>query len=403
MDWIGKGKKSHQLKSSAAMKAQELELSSQIYLENIIERIPYFIFWKNTASVYLGCNQRFATLVGKSSPKEVIGKTDFDLNWGAGEPEFFIQGDQEVMQGSPRVNIEEVLIRPDGSQIVMLVNKLPLRDHHGHCIGILGTSTDITEIKNTQEKLKKAEGRLDGMLLLSASIAHELRTPLTSIRAGVKGLVDLLPRLFDAYRQAKKYGLEVKPISEKVLNISQGSLERIDNSAKKAHQTIDMILMSISADENNLKRNDLCSIKQCIEAGITEYSFQPGKAGLVHLQGIEDFHFYGSEMLIKHIIFNLLRNALYFIEKVGKGEIFIETSQEGNFNKLHFKDTGQGIPPEILPKIFDRFFTEGTHQGTGVGLSFCKMVMVSLGGKIECYSQLGEYTEFVLYFPGIAS
>lgn len=308
------------------MKNLESESNSQIYLENIIERIPYFIFWKNTASIYLGCNQRFATLVGKHSPKEVIGKTDFDLNWGKGEPELFIEGDQEVMQGNPRVNIEEVLIRPDGSRIVMLVNKLPLRDHHGHCIGILGTSTDITEIKDTQEKLRKAEGRLDGMLLLSASIAHELRTPLTSIRAGVKGLVGLLPRLFDAYRQAKKHGLEIKPISEKVLNISRDSLERIDNSAKKAHQTIDMILMSISADENNLKRNDFCSIQQCINVGIAEYSFQPGKAAQVHLKEIQDFNFYGSEMLIKHLIFNLLRNALYFIEKVGKGEIFIWTS-----------------------------------------------------------------------------
>lgn len=402
MDWIGKNKKrkkTDKLKSMAIMKNLESESNSQIYLENIIERIPYFIFWKNTASVYLGCNQRFATLVGKHSPKEVIGKTDFDLNWGKGEPELFIEGDQEVMQGNPRVNIEEVLIRPDGSRIVMLVNKLPLRDQHGHCIGILGTSTDITEIKDTQEKLRKAEGRLDGMLLLSASIAHELRTPLTSIRAGVKGLAGLLPRLFDAYRQAKKHGLEIKPISEKVLNISQDSLERIDNSAKKAHQTIDMILMSISADENNLKRNDFCSIQQCINAGIAEYSFQPGKAAQVHLKEIQDFNFYGSEMLIKHLIFNLLRNALYFIEKVGKGEIFIWTSLGRDFNQLHFKDTGQGIAKQTLPHIFDRFFTEGTHQGTGIGLSFCKMVMENLGGKIECRSELNEYTEFVLYFP----
>jgi len=373
----------------------------EIYLENIIERIPYFIFWKNTESVYLGCNQRFANLVGKHSPKEVVGKTDFDLDWGEGEPELYIQGDREVMQGNPRVNIEEILVRPDGSKIVMLVNKLPLRDQYGHCIGILGTSTDITAIKNTQEKLKKAEGRLDGMLLLSASIAHELRTPLTSIRAGVQTLIDLLPKLFDAYRQAKGHNLPVKPIPEKVLNFTQDSLERIDHSAKQAHQTIDMILVSISADEANLKRTDLCSMRQCITTALAEFSFQPGKAALVHLETIEDFNFYGSERLIKHVMFNLLRNALYFIEKVGKGEIFIWTSQQEGFNVLHFKDTGQGIPEQTLPKIFDRFFTEGSHRGTGVGLSFCKMVMESLGGRIECLSQWNEYAEFVLYFPAV--
>lgn len=405
MDSIKNNKKRKKLiqPKSALKIMQDLNLNSQIYLEKIIDRIPYFIFWKNLESVYLGCNQRFADLVGKKSPREVIGKTDFDLNWGQGEPEFYIQGDQEVMRGNPRVNIEEVLIRPDGSRVVMLVNKLPLRDQYGHCIGVLGTSADITAIKNTQERLKETENRLEGMLLLSSSIAHELRTPLASIRAGVYGLIDLLPRFFDAYRQAKAHGLDIKPISEKVLGFAQDSLERIDASAKQAHQSMDMILTSISTDKSNLHKNDLCSMKRCVTLALSEYSFQPGKAFLVHFKEIKEFNFYGSEILIKHILFNLLRNGLYFIEKAGKGEIFIWTTQEENFNTLHFKDTGLGIPEKTLPKIFDLFFTEGAHRGTGVGLSFCKMVMESLGGKIECHSQLNEYTEFVLFFPILKS
>ena len=98
---------------------------------------------------------------------------------------------------------------------------------------------------------------------------------------------------------------------------------------------------------------------------------------------------------------NLLKNAFYFIDKAGKGEIYIWAEINKNKSLLHFKDTAQGIEPEVLPKIFNQFFTYETNRGTGIGLSFCKIVMQSHHGNIECYSKFGEFTEFVLSFPKI--
>ena len=73
-----------------------------------------------------------------------------------------------------------------------------------------------------------------------------------------------------------------------------------------------------------------------------------------------------------------------------------------HYNYLIVKDTATGIPKDFLPKIFDQFETKkSTSGGTGLGLAFCKMVMESYGGKIECNSELGKYTEFVLSFPKI--
>src|SRR5262249_2768792 len=89
----------------------EQQFTSQTYLHNIIEIIPYYIFWKNADLVYLGCNKKFANLVGKKYPKEVIGKTDFDLNWGKGEPELYQRGDRHTMSGNPTINAEEILSR----------------------------------------------------------------------------------------------------------------------------------------------------------------------------------------------------------------------------------------------------------------------------------------------------
>lgn len=101
-----------------------------------------------------------------------------------------------------------------------------------------------------------------------------------------------------------------------------------------------------------------------------------------------------------HVLFNLLKNAIYFIRKAGKGQIYIWIESTTQENTIHFKDTGMGIRPENISKIFEPFFTADTNKGTGVGLAFCHMTMQALGGGIRCESQWHEYTEFILTFPG---
>ena len=103
---------------------------------------------------------------------------------------------------------------------------------------------------------------------------------------------------------------------------------------------------------------------------------------------------------MKHVIFNLLKNALYAIASTGKGEIFLSiiSGKKGAANRLVFKDTGPGIPPEHLRHIFDRFYTK-TEHGSGIGLAFCQSVIQSFEGNISCLSSLGEHTTFTLSFP----
>jgi signal transduction histidine kinase len=102
--------------------------------------------------------------------------------------------------------------------------------------------------------------------------------------------------------------------------------------------------------------------------------------------------------MMTHILFNLLKNALYYIEASGKGDIHIWLENDEGKNTLHFKDTGPGISATLLPSIFERFFSRRKH-GTGMGLAFCKSVMQEIRGDIQCRSKEGEYTEFVLTFP----
>lgn len=93
--------------------------------------------------------------------------------------------------------------------------------------------------------------------------------------------------------------------------------------------------------------------------------------------------------------------GIYHIQKARKGEIYIWLEQKQNYNFAYFKDTSAGICKKSLPFLFDEFFSM-TENGTGVGLTFCKLVMRELGGNITVDSVEGEYTTFIMSFPKLA-
>ena len=110
----------------------------EVFLKNITQSLPNYIFWKDAQSVYLGCNLNFAHLIGLNTPEEIIGKTDKDLNWqpAGHSAEEFQQGDKETLNGHPLTNQEEILALPNGKKLITLVSKLPIIDvipRTGYC------------------------------------------------------------------------------------------------------------------------------------------------------------------------------------------------------------------------------------------------------------------------------
>ena len=262
---------------------------------------------------------------------------------------------------------------------------------------ILGSITNYSTEVVQQERLR-------AMLAAASNIAHELRTPLLGIKTGAVGLQRYLPTLLAAYQIAQEQGLAVEPIRRVHLNAMHGVLERIENEAEHSNTIIDMLLMNTRID--GFKQKDLspCSINQCLETALQRYPFASEKEKqLIVIDNKSCFNFLGIELLMIHVLFNLMKNALYHIAKAGKGTIFICLHKTAKENILIFKDTGSGIPPEVLPHIFTRFYSwspdSGNGLGTGIGLAFCYSVMSSFGGSIHCESQPGEYTQFILTFP----
>lgn len=247
----------------------------------------------------------------------------------------------------------------------------------------------------------EAREKLRGVMSAAGSMAHELRTPLLGIKSGIAGLKKYLPILFKGYQLAKEQGLPV----EKIRGVHYAALipvlDRIEEEAAYSNVIIDMMLMNAKKQQVDFSTFRVHSISKCIREALARYPFgsesEKRKVRWKYTPQ-QDFTFWGSDTLMVHVLFNLLKNALYFITKAEKGEITIWISCQNDMHCLHFKDTGTGIPRESLPHVFDHFYST-TNTGTGIGLSFCKMVMESFEGQIILNSDYGEYTEFMLCFP----
>ena len=147
---------------------QENLVQREFLLSNIISTIPARLFWKDKALRYQGCNNLFAQDVGLIDPALLIGKQDEDLMWQKKELTSLHATDKSIIEtGVATINRERYQNRPDGSEAVVLVSKVPLRDKVGDIVGLLGVYTDITNRKKEEERFKRLQKR--NKLILDAS------------------------------------------------------------------------------------------------------------------------------------------------------------------------------------------------------------------------------------------
>ena len=240
--------------------------------------------------------------------------------------------------------------------------------------------------------------KLAGMAAAAGMLAHELRTPLLGIKSGAQALVQYLPGLMQGYQLAKEQELIETPLRERRLQELEGVSNRIVSEINYANTIIDMLLVK-AGRENSLNHCILetCTIAECLTEAISRYPFQsPRERTLITWTG--DFQFMGSRLLMQHVLFNLIKNALYVIATAQRGEINIWTESGDKFNYLYFKDTAKGMNSQELSRLFNHFYTTN-FLGTGIGLSFCRLVMHRFSGNIICESVEGEYALFTLSFP----
>ncbi|QOY50973.1 PAS domain-containing hybrid sensor histidine kinase/response regulator [Candidatus Sulfurimonas baltica] len=156
-------------------KSTEKKLLNQYnLLQNIINTVPARIFWKDKEGTYLGANKLFLQDAQLESVDEIIGKNDFEMPWGETEGQLYRDDDLSIMNsGNSKINFEEIQTDDKGNIIAVLTSKVPLEDEHGKTIGLLGTYTDISEQRNTENELIELNKSLDERVKKAVQVNKE--------------------------------------------------------------------------------------------------------------------------------------------------------------------------------------------------------------------------------------
>lgn len=377
---------------------QKLQYETQLkeqkdYYENILAFMPGHIYWLDRNNIFLGCNDLQAKDALLSSRKDIVGKTNFDMIWKDHADELN-SINQKVMETRTSYMVEEQAIMSSGSGI-WLSQKVPLYDRHGNVIGILGVSLDITELKETQESLRialeksQAADRAKSEFLQNMS--HDFRNPLS-------GIIHCAQTLAFAPEGLQEVVPMIQGSAEKLLDLCNGVLELV--TAEGVSET------DIKHEAFDIKKlaQDL---KILLQPSVRAKNIQ----FILDLENIPQF-IANDRIKIERILLNLLSNAIKFTHKgtvTLKIQKDAEEKRDGTQNallKFSIIDTGIGIPPDKLHRIFERFFKahpsyEELYKGYGVGLNIVKQYVTLLGGEVTVHSELNKGTDFsfALWFP----
>ncbi|MDF1780516.1 MAG: ATP-binding protein [Alcanivoracaceae bacterium] len=245
-------------------------------------------------------------------------------------------------------------------------------------------------------------GLMDNPASIAATIAHEMRTPLATIQLQAQSIGKYLPELFKGYQLAVDNQLCAQGIKthhfEKIRDIAA----HIETEVRQSNAIIDITLASAHRDLHKYYDYSVHSMAITIIDAVDNYPFNPGERDNIELDIEHDFIYLGSDTLMKYVVYNLIKNALFAIKAEGKGGVRLALERHGSQNRMTFVDTGPGIPADIVPHVFEEFFTTKREgSGSGMGLAFCKRVISSFQGSILCHSRHGEFTSFVLTFPAL--
>lgn len=231
-----------------------------------------------------------------------------------------------------------------------------------------------------REKLKAAAS-------LASQVAHECRTPLTGIRFEAEGCERLLARLPDSRERDRLVA----------------SHQRVRQHITSANSVIDLLLSNVAQHHRRAPTIELHRMSRIVSMAIERYHFKPNQRELVRTDVAEDFEFRGSDVLMTHVLFNLLKNGLRAMEARGAEDnnwFSIELKRGKTTNRVIVSDTGEGIPPDILNHVFIPFVSaQRPGVGTGLGLSFCRMIIEGCGGTITCCSKVNVGTTFTIELP----
>jgi PAS domain S-box-containing protein len=488
-------------------------------LRALLDNIPDRIYFKDVESRFLRCSNSMALRLGLEDPKQIVGKTDFDLHPRERAQEFYEDEQRIIRTGQPLISKLEKLTDSAGREIWASVTKIPIYNRNGHVTGIVGISRDVTQLKEIEVALRQAEEKyraiyensVEGIFqtsaegrFLSANPAlariygfrspEELIVALTDIehqlyvepnrRAEFSRLMRAQDAVTGFESQVYRKDRQIIWISEaaRAVRAAQGALlyyegaveditgrklaeqerEQAREAALESARVKTEFLANMSHEirtpmnaitgmtgllsDTRLTpeqreyvetiRNSTDSLLSIVNDILDFSKIGAGKLSLeaidfelrdtvestvemlaenAHRKGIElncwvdrdvpDF-LRGDPGRLRQILVNLLSNAVKF---TAHGEVLVRVNRARGTDasvvlRFAVSDTGVGIDPKAIPKIFQAFTqadgsTTRKYGGTGLGLTICKQLVDLMQGELGVESTLEKGSSFWFEAP----
>jgi PAS domain S-box-containing protein len=386
--WIGSSTDIHDLKQAEeelALLTAESERQRRLY-EAIFASTPDLIYVFDLNHRFTYANKALLSMWGRTW-NDAIGKNCLELGY---EPWHAARHDQEIEQvkATKRPIRGEVPFTGTQGRRIYDYIFIPVIGTNGEVEAVAGTTRDITEQKRLEDHLRQlaadlstADRRKDEFL---ATLAHELRNPLTPIRTGLE-----LMRMISDDRAAME---EIRVKME----------EQVKQLVRLVDDLLDISRITSGKVTLRKERVELASIVQSAVDATYSLIEESGHQLIVTLPS-QSISLEADPARLAQIFSNLLTNAARYT--IDQGSIWLTAERQGSDVVVMVKDTGIGIPTDMLELIFEMFSQvdrslERSQGGLGIGLTLVKKLVEMHGGVVKAYSAgPNQGSEFIVRLP----
>ena len=357
-------------------------IDNEKLLRTLIDNLPVNVYIKDTESRKVLINKAECEYLGVKDPKEIIGKTDFEL-YPYESAEKSRAEDLRVMTTlKPVIGKETVNTRLNGKETSFLSSKIPLLNNKGIAYGLVGISLDISKLKEKEKELRNiiniASVQNKKLLNFAHIVSHNLR----SHSANFSMLLNFLDN--------EKDEDEKKNIIGMLTQASNNLLETLDNLNE---------VVSINTN-TNIEIKEINLNDKVVDATKNLSAFISNSKAKVKNNIPVDFSVKSVPAYLDSILTNFITNAVKYRDPERESFVVLSAEKKGDYSILTITDNGLGIDLEKYgEKLFGMYKTFHDHKDArGIGLYLTKNQIDAMNGKVEVTSEIGKGTEFKIFF-----
>jgi len=355
----------------------------EVFLQKLIDAIPDGIRVIDNNYSIVQANQSYCDQM-QQTMEQVVNTPCYKSSHNRDEPcisTLITCPLREIENNSTPLKTIHEHIRRDGNELFVEVVAAPLK------LFINGEEKQyiIESIRDLAKQLEFSHGqRLATLTELATGVAHEIRNPLASIRLGLQSALRSAESMNKDFGELHKY------------------LRIVDHEVDVCIDVTERLLKLATPSSDSLQ---LISLNDAITDTISLLVAEASQQGIVvELElASTDARVMAADSEIRIIVVNLTQNAFHAM--LEGGHLQISSCVNGDDVQMIFEDTGIGITPEDLPKIFTPFFSHRADgsTGAGLGLSICKTILQHYGGRIEVETHIDKRTTFTVTLPNADS